>query len=129
MGNGGVVGMLEVIESDFSDLIAETTAFEAEAARVFEQFTNDSSQNTAVKNTELKHRENKKTQKESDLQQAKTDLRVAQQELQAATDYYEKLKPECVEVAMSYADVKAAREEEIESLQDALGMLSQGDIA
>jgi len=129
MGNGGIMGMLEVIESDFADLIAETTAFEAESARVFEQFSNDSSQNTAVKNTELKHRENKKTQKESDLQQAKNDLRVAQQELQAATDYFEKLKPDCVEVTMSYEDRKSAREEEIESLQDALGMLSQGDIA
>jgi len=129
MENGGVLGMLEIIESDFADLIAETTAFEAESARVFEKFTNDSNQNTAVKNTEMKHKENKKTQKQSDLQQAKNDLRVAQKELVAATDYFAKLKPQCVEEAMSYADKKAAREEEIESLQDALGMLSQGDIA
>lgn len=129
MENGGILGMLEIIESDFSDLIAETTASEAESARVFEQFTNDSNQNTAVKNTELKHRQNKQVQKQSDLQQAKNDLKAAQKELQAATDYYAKLKPDCVEEAMSYADKKAAREEEIESLQDALGILSQGDIA
>lgn len=129
MGNGGILGMLEIIESDFADLIASTTASEAESARVFEQFTNDSSQNTAVKNTELKHRQNKQTQKQSDLQQAKNDLKSAQKELTAASDYWAKLKPDCVEEAMSYGDKKAAREEEIESLQDALGMLSQGDIA
>jgi chromosome segregation ATPase len=129
MENGGILGMLEIIESDFADLIASTTASEAESARVFEQFTNDSSQNTAVKNTELKHRKNKQTQKQSDLQQAKNDLKSAQKELTAATDYWAKLKPDCVEEAMSYADKKAAREEEIESLQDALGILSQGDIA
>jgi len=129
MENGGILGMLEIIESDFADLIASTTASEAESARVFEQFTNDSSQNTAVKNTELKHRQNKQTQKQSDLQQAKNDLKAAQKELTAATDYWAKLKPDCVEEAMSYADKKAAREEEIESLQDALGILSQGDIA
>jgi nucleoprotein TPR len=129
MENGGILGMLEIIESDFSDLIAETTASEAESARVFEQFTNDSNQNTAVKNTELKHRQNKQVQKQSDLQQTKNDLKAAQKELQAASDYWAKLKPDCVEEAMSYADKKAAREEEIESLQDALGILSQGDIA
>jgi len=129
MGNGGIVGMLEIIESDFADVIARTTAFEAESARVFEQFLNDSSQDTAVKNMELKHRRDKKTQRESDLQQAKNDLKTGQHELQAAVDYYQKLKPSCVEVAMSYADRKAAREEEIESLQDALGILNQDDIA
>merc|ERR1719162_483480 len=129
MGNGGVIGMLEIIESDFAELIAETTAFEAESARVFEQFPTDSAQDTAVKNTELKHRQNKKTQRESDLQQAKNDLKVVQQKLRAAVDYYQKLKPSCVEIAMSYEDRKAAREQEIESLQDALTILSQGDIA
>jgi len=129
MGNGGVIGMLEVIESDFAAVIADTTASEAESARVFEQFLNDSNQDKAVKNTELNHRRNKQTQKESDLQQAKNDLKTAQSELQAAVDYYQKLKPTCVEVAMSYADRKAARESEIDSLQEALTILSQDDIA
>jgi len=129
MGNGGVIGMLEVIESDFAAVIADTTASEAESARVFEQFSNDSNQDKAVKNTELNHRRNKQTQKESDLQQAKNDLKTSQSELQAAVDYYQKLKPTCVEVAMSYADRKAARESEIDSLQEALTILSQDDIA
>jgi len=129
MENGGVVGMLEIIESDFSDLIAETSASEAEAARVYEQFMNDSNQDKAVKNTELKHKEDKKVEKESDLQEARVDLMGAQKELQAAVDYFEKLKPSCVEVAVSYEDRVAAREEEIQSLQEAMKILSQDDIA
>merc|ERR1719265_2941383 len=42
MGGGGIVGMLEVIESDFARLQAETKANEATAAKEYEQFMNDS---------------------------------------------------------------------------------------
>merc|ERR1711939_1158513 len=39
---GGVVGMLEVIESDFARVQAETSAAEAQAAKEYEQFMHDS---------------------------------------------------------------------------------------
>jgi len=129
MGNGGIIGMLEIIESDFADLISATDSSEAEAVRVHEQFVNDSTRDKAVKNTELTHREDKKTQAESNLQATRRDLKTTHEELQAAVDYYEKLKPSCIEVAMSYQDRVSAREEEIESLQEALNLLSQDGIA
>jgi len=129
MGNGGIVGMLEIIESDFADVISATETSEAEAVRGFEQFENDSNQDKAVKTTELNHRKDKRTEAGSNLQTAKKDLRTAQAELQAAVDYLEKLKPSCVEVAMSYQDKVAARQAEIESLQEALTILSQDDVA
>jgi len=129
MENGGVVGMLEIIESDFADLIAETSASEAEAVRVYEQFTADSSSDKAVKETELTHLQETTVRKESDIQSNKKDLRTAEKELQAAMDYFDKLKPSCVEVAVSYKDKVAARQEEIDSLQEAMKILSQDDIA
>merc|ERR1719240_380132 len=39
--NGGVVGMIEVIQSDFSRLEAETTAAESEGAKEYEDFMAD----------------------------------------------------------------------------------------
>merc|ERR1719399_138632 len=129
MEGGGIMGLLEVIEPDFAKVISETEASEAEAVRVFEQFSADSSKDKAVKNTELKHQQDTKTLRTSDLQAAKRDLRGAQAELQAAMDYYEKLKPSCVEVAVSYEDRVAARKEEIGDLQEALTILSGDDIA
>merc|ERR1719238_1429747 len=123
------MGMLEVIESDFAALITETETSEAEALRIFEQFTTDSAQDKAVKETDLKHQQDRKTQKESDLQQAKVDLKDTQKELQSATDYFDKLKPTCVEEAASYEETVAARNSEIESLQEALQILSGDDIA
>merc|ERR1740121_3298929 len=40
--NGGVVGMLEVIESDFARLEADTTAAEAAAQKEYDEFMTDS---------------------------------------------------------------------------------------
>merc|ERR1712110_439304 len=40
--NGGVVGMLEVIQSDFARLEAETRAAEASAQEEYDQFMTDS---------------------------------------------------------------------------------------
>merc|ERR1719265_1882965 len=49
MGEGGIVGLLEVIESDFARLIADTQEAEATAANEFTTFTNDSAEDKAVR--------------------------------------------------------------------------------
>jgi len=129
MENGGVMGMLEVIESDFARLLSETTAAESEAQKEFEQFSNDSAQDKAVKGQEMKNKSTERTKKESALQSSKKDLAGSQEELDAAMAYFEKLKPSCVDAGVSYEERGARRKEEIESLQEALKILSGEDIA
>merc|ERR1719331_2556080 len=46
--NGGVVGMLEVIQSDFARLETDTKAAEAEAQKAFDEFTSESAVNRAA---------------------------------------------------------------------------------
>jgi DNA repair exonuclease SbcCD ATPase subunit len=121
----GIVGMLEVISSDFIRLETETTAAEDKAATEYTAFMRDSSQDKAVKTTDMKHKTNTKTAKEGDLEEAKKDLKGTQEELDAALAYFEKLKPSCVEAGESYEERKARREEEIESLKDALQILEE----
>merc|ERR1719487_1390940 len=116
---GGVVGMLEVIQSDFVRLETETTSAEDKAAKAFTQFSRDSSKDKAVKSADQKNKLNTKTEKESDLESAKKDLAGNQEELDAALAYFEKLKPCCVEAGESYEERVARRKEEIESLTDA----------
>ena len=48
---------------------------------------------------------------------------------QAANRYYEKLKPSCIETGVSHEERAAKRQEEIESLQEALRILSGEDVA
>merc|ERR1719473_425688 len=125
----GVMGMLEVIQSDFSRLESETTAAEAEAADAFQKYSADSATNKAVKETDVKHKTSKRQETESALAEAKKDLAATSDELTAAMDYYDKLKPSCVDAGVSYEDRVERRKAEIESLQEALKILSGDDIA
>jgi len=121
----GVLGMLQVIASDFVRLETETTSAEDHAASEYTAFMRDSSKTKAVKETDVKHKSASKTEKSGDLEEAKKDLAGTQEELDAANAYFEKLKPSCVEAGESYEDRKARREEEIESLKDALQILEE----
>merc|ERR1740117_293174 len=122
--NGGVVGMIEVIQSDFARLESETSASEAEAQKQYDEFMGDSSVDKAQKSKDIEHKSGKKQNHEQALQEAKTDLDGTQKELDAALAYYEKLKPSCVDAGVSYEDRVARRKEEIESLQEALRILN-----
>jgi len=123
MGNGGVLGMMEVCESDFARLLEETEAAEDDSDKAFGEFSSDSAVDKATKNANIKHKTGMRTNKESALATAKTDLAGAQEELNAALAYYEKLKPSCVDAGESYEERVARRKAEIESLQEALKIL------
>jgi len=127
--SGGVVGMLEVIESDFAQLISETSASEGDSQREYEEFMADSAQDKAVKTADTENKGREKVQKETALASAKKDMQGSLVELAAANEYWEKLKPQCESKAPSYAERVAKRKEEIESLQEALKILGGNQIA
>jgi len=122
--SSGVVGMLEVIESDFARLDAETGAAETDAERIHRAFINDSEQDKSVKSADLDFKQDSQQEKSSALLQAQHDLKGTTAELQAAMAYFEKLKPSCVDAEVSYEDRVQQRKDEIESLKEALDILS-----
>ena len=87
---GGVVGLLEVIGSDFARLEAETNAAEDEAYKEHDRFMAESKKDKAVKSADLDHKSKSKVQKESDLADTESDLKGTQSEMDAALVYYEK---------------------------------------
>jgi len=127
--NGGVVGMLEVIESDFARLEADTNAAEASAQKEYDSFMTDSKVDKESKSTDIEHKTAKKQDEEQALTEKNGDLEGTQKELDAALAYFDKLKPSCVDAGVSYDDRVARRKEEIESLQEALKILNGEDIA
>merc|ERR1719217_439796 len=127
--NGGVVGMIEVIASDFARLESETTASEAAAAKEYDGFMSDSAADKEAKTTDIEHKTGKKQNAAQSLTEKKDDLAGTQSELDAALQYFEKLKPDCVNANVSYEDRVARRKEEIASLQEALKILNGEDIA
>merc|ERR1719169_98489 len=117
--------MLEVILSDFARLEAETSSAEDRAQASYEKFMAESTEDAAVKDTEMKHKQSQKERTDEKNRQLKKELALTQEELDAALAYYEKLKPDCVDLGLSYEDRKRMREEEIQSLQEGLKALSE----
>eukprot|EP00747_Dinoflagellata_sp_TGD_P160276 gnl/TRDRNA2_/TRDRNA2_177964_c2_seq1.p1 gnl/TRDRNA2_/TRDRNA2_177964_c2~~gnl/TRDRNA2_/TRDRNA2_177964_c2_seq1.p1 ORF type:complete len:658 (+),score=275.91 gnl/TRDRNA2_/TRDRNA2_177964_c2_seq1:55-2028(+) len=122
-GKGGIIGMLEVIESDFLRLDSDTTTEEQENAAEYETFSAD-----ATADKEAKHKEEVQTKLDKDEAEFKKsgtakDLKAVQAELAKANEYYEYLKPQCLEVKVSYEERVAKRKQEIESLKEAYKIL------
>ena len=127
--SGGVVGLLEVIESDFKRLEAETKAAEETAAKEYDEFMADSKADKEAKETDVEHKTFKKQDLEQEHVSTTEDLLYTKKELTASLAYYDKLKPSCINADVSYEDRVAQRKEELESLQNALKILSGEDIA
>merc|ERR1719321_666065 len=120
----GVMGMLDVILSDFVRLDEETNSEEKEAQRAFDAFSSESSADRNAKADSLDAKSKSKTSKEKELNTAQEDLARTQKELDTAMAYYGELKTACIDAAVSYEERVARREEEIESLKEALKALS-----
>ncbi|CAK9019422.1 Uncharacterized protein SCF082_LOCUS14501 [Durusdinium trenchii] len=120
---GGVVGMMEVVESDFARLEAETTSAEEASKKEYDEFMEDSKIDKASKETALKQKRGKTSTQNQELSTASGDLENTQKELSAAKEYFEKLKPDCIDIGPSYAERKAQREQEMQDLREALEML------
>jgi len=119
----GIIGLLEVIKSDFERTLKSTAAAEKKAAADFVEFDRTSKADIGGKET-------KTTLDEQDLETTKTtieqkmkDLKTNMDLLDDAVKEIEDLKPACIDTGMSYAERVAKREEEIAALKKALCML------
>merc|ERR1719502_1493671 len=122
---GGVVGMLEVITSDFARLYADTKASEDAAAQEYSQFMSDASASKKSKHDLEFKTKLKKDQAEFERGETTKDLKATQAELDKALAYQQHLKPVCLEVHVSYEERVARRKEEIQALKEAYSILDQ----
>merc|ERR1719421_657685 len=127
-GGEGILGILEVAESDFASMLAESKAAEQAAIEEFEKIVNENRVLKATKDTEIKGKESEVKSLKTKLDELLQDKSGVNSELSAVTEYLEKLKPQC-DQRESYADKKARREQEIAGLKDALNILEGNGIA
>merc|ERR1719215_1162989 len=106
---GGVIGMLEVIETDFARLKAETEAAEKAAASEYKTFMEDSRVSKLAKHNEEVKLRLDKDQLEFERSQTQKDLTATQEELAMANKYLDYLKPNCLEVHVSWEERVARR--------------------
>jgi len=120
---GGVMAMLEVIASDFNNVIADTKASENASQTAFDDFMTESKKNKAVKERKISMDNADKAAAETKVQEDTKDLKGTQDELLAADRYYSKLVPQCFDKGQTFEERTASRESEIASLKQALEIL------
>jgi len=121
----GIIGMLEVVESDFSKLLAEGNAAEAMAVEEYEKLTEDNKIATTEKETAVKYKVKDSKETEAMLAGLKEDKEIAMKEYDAIMEYWEKLQPMCIAKPEPYAERKRRREAEIAGLKQALTILEE----
>jgi len=121
----GILGMMDVIKSDMERTITETKNEEDKASRDFA----DLSRTTEIS---LTTKGDSKTEKEAELGETKDKIRQEMEDLKGNQDLLDKalqelmeLQPACIDTAMSYEERVAKREQEVESLKQALCILDK----
>jgi len=124
-----IISVLEVAESDFTRLFAETETEEDQAAAAFKKLSDENKISRATKEADAKGKGSEIKSLTVQVSHHKEDHASVSDELDAVNSYLEKLRPQCESKAMSYAEKKAAREAEISGLKEALEILEGKGVA
>merc|ERR1719253_1965618 len=120
----GIIGILEVAQSDFTKLFADATVEEETAQREYDKQTNENAVQKAMKEADLKYQQKEQASLRKSLAEYKEDAEQEQAELDAVTEYLNTVAPGCTTKPMTYEERKARREAEIAGLKSALTILS-----
>merc|ERR1719335_947918 len=124
----GIIGLLEVCESDFTKGLTEMTAEEQTAASDYEAYSKQDQIDRAAKEQDVKYKTKEAAGLDKAVSELSTDLGGVTDELSAVLSGLDKLKEMCVARAEPYAERKARRESEIAGLKEALQIL-EGEAA
>lgn len=119
----GIVGLLEVVESDFSKALAEMTSIEESAASTYEADTHENEIDKTMKSKDVEHKTAEAASLDKAVTEATADRANVQAELDAVNEYLGKLEDMCIAKAEPYEEIKRRREEEIAGLKEALKIL------
>jgi chromosome segregation ATPase len=125
-GDGsGILGVLEVAESDFAKGLAEARTIEQQSQSEYDKMMQDGKMLKMTKEMEIKGKQSELKSIKTTLTDLSEDKTGLTGELDAVLAYLDKLKPQCEVKVPSYEERKAAREQEIEGLKNALDILSE----
>merc|ERR1719218_86944 len=119
----GIVGILEVILSDFERQNKQTKSDEKDSKEAFEAFEKDTNDDVDKKETRIKKAKGELSDAEADLLDQEQALSDAKDLLADAQDSLEELEAMCVKGEETWEERKKKREEEIEALKEALAIL------
>merc|ERR1719484_171389 len=127
-GSSGIVGLLEVAESDFAKSLAEGQAAEDALIAEYEKYLEDSKVSRATMLQDQKNKNAEKSRLDALIAELTEDVGDSQKDLDAVLEYMDKIKSNCETKTPTHEERQARRAKEIEGLQNALGILSGEDL-
>merc|ERR1719243_566438 len=111
-------------EDDFAKSLSEARTIESTAASEYGKLMQDGKMLKMTKEMEIKGKQSEVASLKTTSTDLSSDKEGLTGELDAVLAYLDKLKPQCETKVPSYAERKAAREQEIEGLKSALDILA-----
>jgi len=118
-----IIGILEVIQSDFSKSLAEDTVAEEEAQSTYDKTTMQNKITKTMKEQDVKYKTAESVSLDKAISENTSDKQGLQTELAAVLEYSEKLVEMCVAKPETYEERKKRRTAEINGLKEALKYL------
>merc|ERR1719217_537660 len=116
----GLIGMLEVIESDMGTSLSKTETEESEAQSEYETVTQQNKVLKASKEKDAEYKTKEYKGLEKQISEMGSDYSNVGQELTAVTESLIKVKDRCVAKPVTYEQRKKRREAEMAGLKEAL---------
>jgi len=119
----GITGILQVVLNDFERVKKNTLAEEARVAAAWVALRDPLTGDIFLKQKEIKNKEVKISNTKSDIIDQQQALAEAQDLFESSKEVLEGLKAMCIQGEETWDERKKAREDEIDALKDAMGIL------
>merc|ERR1719215_1427391 len=120
-----IIGLLEVVESDFSKSLAEIEATEESAVNAYEQQTKENEIEKTTKDQDVRYKTKESKHLDKDSAELSTDRVTVQAELDATNKLLSQLDTQCIDKAETYEQQTARRAAELDGLKEALRILEE----
>jgi chromosome segregation ATPase len=118
-----IVGILEVVESDFATNLAKEESQEDSASSTYEKTTQSNKIRTAEMEQDVKYKSQEAKSLDKSVSELSSDRSSANTELDAVMEYYGQIKARCIAKPETYEARKQRRQAEIAGLKQALDIL------
>mmetsp|Transcript_3942 Transcript_3942/g.11516 ORF Transcript_3942/g.11516 Transcript_3942/m.11516 type:complete len:719 (-) Transcript_3942:57-2213(-) len=118
-----IIGLLEVVESDFAKNLAAEEVQEDDAEVEYQKTTQVNKVTTKLKDQDVKYSSAEIKKLDQSVAELTADRDTSDAELSAVLEYYAKIKERCIAKPETYEERKARREAEVKGLKEALAIL------
>merc|ERR1719329_2064379 len=125
-GAGGtIIGMLEVVESDFSQTLTDETVGEDEAQATYDKQTQANKVTKSMNEQDIKYKTAESKSLDKSVAEYTSDKGGLDTQLAAVLEYSGKLDAQCIAKPETFEERTKRREAEIEGLKEALQVLEE----